>query len=132
MLHNQARIGLASRLNKIQFMGVSMPDVGGIAGERLRSFIERIERLEEERSALGDDLREDAEAKVNGFDPKIMRQIVRLRKMETNDRAEQEMLLDTYKMALGMIDSFDMPLSGSGQVSESEQSGELLQTQQNG
>ncbi|MBO44049.1 MAG: hypothetical protein CMM28_10025 [Rhodospirillaceae bacterium] len=110
-----------------------MPDVGGIAGERLRSFIERIERLEEERSALGDDLREVyAEAKGNGFDPKIMRQIVRLRKMETNDCAEQEMLLDTYKMALGMIDSFDMPLSGSGQVSESEQSGELLQTQQNG
>ena len=120
MLHNQTRIGLASRSNKIQFMGVSMPDVGGIAGERLRSFIERIERLEEERSALRDDLREVyAEAKGNGFDPKIMRQIVRLRKMETNDRAEQEMLLDTYKMALGMIDSFDMPLSGSGQVSES-------------
>tara|TARA_B100000519_G_scaffold111089_1_gene96192 strand:- start:1751 stop:2083 length:333 start_codon:yes stop_codon:yes gene_type:complete len=110
-------------------MGVSMPDVGGIAGERLRSFIERIERLEVERSALGDDLREVyAEAKGTGFDPKIMRQIVRLRKMETNDRAEQEMLLDNYKMALGMIDSFDMPLSGSGQVSEPEQSGELVQS----
>ena len=102
-----------------------MTDVGGVAGERLRSFIERIERLEEERSALGDDLREGyAEAKGTGFDPKIMRQIVRLRKMETNDRAEQEMLLDTYKMALGMIDNFEMPPSGP------EKSGAPAQTQQ--
>ncbi|HAT36518.1 MAG TPA: hypothetical protein DCS82_12455 [Rhodospirillaceae bacterium] len=81
-----------------------MPDVGGVAGERLRSFIERIERLEEERGALGEDLREVyAEAKATGFDPKIMRQIVRLRKMESSDREEQEFLLDTYKAALGMI-----------------------------
>ncbi|HAA91686.1 MAG TPA: hypothetical protein DCE33_04535, partial [Rhodospirillaceae bacterium] len=78
-----------------------MPDVGGVAGERLRSFIERIERLEEERGALGEDLREVyAEAKATGFDPKIMRQIVRLRKMESSDREEQEFLLDTYKAAL--------------------------------
>jgi uncharacterized protein (UPF0335 family) len=99
-----------------------MADVGGVAGERLRSFIERIERLEEERSALGEDLREVyAEAKGTGFDPKIMRQIVRLRKMESNDRAEQEMLLDTYKLALGMIDSFEMPSSEPEQTSEPEQ-----------
>ena len=81
-----------------------MADVGGVAGDRLRAFIERIERLEEERIALGDDLREVyAEAKATGFDPKIMRQIVRLRKMESSDREEQEYLLDTYKAALGMI-----------------------------
>lgn len=81
-----------------------MADVGGVAGDRLRAFIERIERLEEERIALGDDLREVyAEAKATGFDPKIMRQIVRLRKMESSDREEQEYLLDTYKAALGML-----------------------------
>ena len=78
-------------------------NTGGVAGERLRSLIERIERLEEERAALGADIREVySEAKGTGFDPKIMRQIVRLRKMDSSDRSEQEMLLDTYKAALGM------------------------------
>ena len=82
-----------------------MADVGGIAADRLRSFIERIERLEEEKAALAADLREVfAEAKSNGFDTKIMRQVVRLRKMENADREEQEMLLDLYKRALGMSD----------------------------
>jgi uncharacterized protein (UPF0335 family) len=85
-----------------------MPDVGGVAGERLRSFIERIERLEDERRALSEDMREVyAEAKGTGFDPKIMRQIVRLRKLESSDREEQEYLLDIYKAALGMIESLD-------------------------
>ena len=80
-----------------------MADVGGIAGERLRSFIERIENWEEEKAALTADIREVyAEARAVGFDPKIMRQIVRLRKMESADRQEQEMLLDTYMAALGM------------------------------
>ena len=80
-----------------------MADVGGIAADRLRSFIERIERLEEEKSALTADIREVfAEAKSNGFDTKIMRQVVRLRKMESADREEQELLLDLYKRALGM------------------------------
>ena len=80
-----------------------MADVGGIAADRLRSFIERIERLEEEKAALAADIREVfAEAKSNGFDTKIMRQVVRLRKMENADREEQEMLLDLYKRALGM------------------------------
>ena len=80
-----------------------MADVGGIAGDRLRSFIERIERLEEEKAALAADIREVfAEAKSNGFDTKIMRQVVRLRKMESADREEQELLLDLYKRALGM------------------------------
>ena len=69
----------------------------------LRSFIERVERLEEEKAALTADIREVyAEAKGEGFDTKIMRQIVRLRKMESADRQEQEAILDLYKSALGM------------------------------
>ena len=83
-----------------------MSEVGGIAADRLRSFIERIERLEEEKAALTADIREVfAEAKGTGFDTKIMRQVVRLRKMESADRAEQEMLLDLYKRALGMAEA---------------------------
>jgi uncharacterized protein (UPF0335 family) len=81
-----------------------MPDVGGIAGERLRSFVERIERLEEERRALGNDIKEVyAEAKGSGFDPKIMRQVIRLRRMDKDDLDEQETLLDVYRRALGML-----------------------------
>lgn len=80
-----------------------MPDVGGIAGERLRSFIERIERLEEEKAALAADIREIfAEAKGTGFDTKIMRQVLKLRKLDREDRQEQETLLDLYLQALGM------------------------------
>lgn len=81
-----------------------MPDVGGIAGDRLKSFIERIERLEEERRSLGADLKEVyAEAKGNGFDTKIMRQIIKLRRMDADDLQEQESLLDVYRRALGML-----------------------------
>ena len=81
-----------------------MPDVGGIAGERLRSFIERIERLEEEKRTLAADIKEVyAEAKGSGFDAKIMRQIVRIRRMDKDDVDEQETLLDIYKRALGML-----------------------------
>ncbi|MEM1398813.1 MAG: DUF2312 domain-containing protein [Pseudomonadota bacterium] len=70
---------------------------------RLRSFIERIERLEEEKAALMADIREVyAEAKGNGFDVKTMRQLVRLRRQEPHERNEQEALLETYKAALGM------------------------------
>ena len=80
-----------------------MADVGGIASERLQSFVERLERLEEEKAALSEDIKEVySEAKSGGFDIKIMRQIVRLRKMNTADRREQEELLDLYKDALGM------------------------------
>jgi uncharacterized protein (UPF0335 family) len=82
---------------------LEMSEVGGVAGDRLRSFIERIERLEEEKATIAVDIREVyAEAKATGFDPKIMRQIVRLRKMESDDRQEQEALLEIYKSALGM------------------------------
>jgi uncharacterized protein (UPF0335 family) len=81
-----------------------MADVGGIAGDRLKSFIERIERLEEEKRALAEDIKEVyAEARGTGFDPKIMRQLIRLRRMDKDDLDEQESLLDVYKRALGML-----------------------------
>jgi len=74
-----------------------------VAADQLRSFVERIERLEEEKAALSSDVREVyAELKAAGFDPKTVRQIVRLRKLDTNELQEQEALLDTYKSALGM------------------------------
>ena len=80
-----------------------MSDVNGVAADRLRAFIERIERLEEEKAALTADVREIyAEAKAVGFDTKVMRQVVRLRKMETSDRREMEELVDLYMGALGM------------------------------
>jgi uncharacterized protein (UPF0335 family) len=80
-----------------------MSDVGGIAVDRLRSFIERIERLEEEKKGLNDDIKEVyAEAKGTGFDAKIMRQIIRLRKMDKCDLQEHEAILELYKQALGM------------------------------
>ena len=81
-----------------------MPDVGGIAGERLKSLIERIERLEEEKRVLGEDIKEVyAEAKGTGFDTKIMRQIIRIRKRDKDELDEEETLLDVYKRALGML-----------------------------
>ena len=81
-----------------------MPDVGGIAGAQLKSLIERIERLEDEKRALGEDIKEIyAEAKGNGFDTKIMRQIIKIRKMDKDEHDEQESLLDLYKRALGML-----------------------------
>ncbi len=77
------------------------PEVGGIAVDRLRSLIERIERLEEEKAAIGSDIRDIfAEAKSAGFDVKIMRAVIKLRKMNAADRDEQEFLLDTYRKAL--------------------------------
>ena len=81
-----------------------MADVGGVAVERLKSFIERIERLEEEKRGLSDDIKEVyAEAKGTGFEPKIMRQIIKLRRMDKEEVDEEEGLLDLYKRALGMI-----------------------------
>ena len=76
---------------------------GAIAPAKLKSFIERIERLEGEKAELAEDIREVyAEAKGEGFDTKIMRQVIRLRKLEIHERREQEELLDTYRKALGM------------------------------
>jgi uncharacterized protein (UPF0335 family) len=85
-----------------------MPDAsGGVAGEisseRLRSFIKRIEKLEEDKAAVSEDLKEVySEAKGTGFDVKIIRQIVRMRKVEVEKRREYEELLELYKAALGM------------------------------
>lgn len=79
------------------------------AKNRLKSFVERIERLEGERKATSDDIRDVyAEAKGNGYDVKALRTIVRLRKQDADERAEQEAVLDTYKHALGML--HDLPL----------------------
>jgi len=80
-----------------------MKKPGGIAADRLRSLLERVERLEEEKAGLTADIREVyAEAKGSGFDTKVMRQIVRLRKMDSADRQEQEALLDVYRRAIGL------------------------------
>ena len=79
-------------------------DSGGIGGERLRSFIERVERLEEEKAALMEDIKEVyAEAKGVGFDVKTMRKLVALRKLDIEKRRESEELLDLYKSAIGMM-----------------------------
>lgn len=76
---------------------------GSVAADQLRLFIERIERLEEEKKAIADDIRDVyAEAKSNGYDPKIMRMVVRLRKMESHTRQEQDAILETYRSALGL------------------------------
>lgn len=97
-----ARLECAATTSSVQegvcFMATN---AGGVAGDILRSFIERIERLEEEKKGIADDIRDVyAEAKSSGFEPKIMRQVVRLRKMESHEREEQEALLDIYLHAL--------------------------------
>jgi uncharacterized protein (UPF0335 family) len=75
----------------------------GFAAGQLKSVVERIERLEEEKAALGADIREVyAEAKGNGFDTKIIRQVIRMRRLDKADRQEQEAVLDLYLSALGM------------------------------
>lgn len=79
-------------------------DVGGVAGKRLLSFFERIERLEEEKAALSEDMKEVfAEAKSAGFEVKIMRRIMKLRKMEPETRQEEDELLSLYMSAIGMV-----------------------------
>ncbi|HEX4171508.1 MAG TPA: DUF2312 domain-containing protein [Acetobacteraceae bacterium] len=76
---------------------------GGIAADRLGSIVDRIERLEEERKALSGDIRDIyAEAKSAGFDVKVLRQLIRVRRQEPGDVEEQETLLDVYRRALGM------------------------------
>ena len=81
-----------------------MAEPAGVARDQLKSIIERIEKLEEEKQALAEDLKEVyGEAKANGFDTKTLRQIVRIRKQDSAERQEQEALLDLYMHALGMI-----------------------------
>lgn len=87
----------------LQVVEKSDKKTGGIAADRLRSLVERIERLEEERKALSSDIKDIyAEAKSAGFDVKVLRQLIRLRKQEPADVEEQETLLDVYRRALGM------------------------------
>ena len=82
---------------------LKMVDTGIIAADRLRTFIERTERLEEDRATLNSDLKEVmSEAKGAGFDTKTIRQIVRLRKLEPTERIEQEQLLEIYRSAVGI------------------------------
>ena len=82
-----------------------MAQAGRVAGDQLKSLIERIERLEEEKAALTGDIREIySQAKGNGFDAKVIRQLIRLRRMDRADRREQEELLDLYKRAIGLDD----------------------------
>ena len=85
-----------------------MTQIGNIAADQLRSYIERIEKLEEEKAIIATDIRDVfAEAKGNGYDAKTMRQVLKLRKMDHSDRDEQEYLLDVYKRALGMLPELD-------------------------
>lgn len=80
-----------------------MSDVNDVAQDQLRSFVERIERLEEEKKTIGDDIKDVyAEAKGNGFDTKVLRRVISLRKQDQNERQEQESILDLYMQALGM------------------------------
>ncbi|MEO1066889.1 MAG: DUF2312 domain-containing protein [Pseudomonadota bacterium] len=84
-----------------------MADVGGVAGDQLRTIVERVERLEEEKQAIAEDIKEVfAEAKANGFDVKTLRSVIRLRKQDRSEREEQEAMLDLYMQALGMVPSF--------------------------
>ena len=90
---------------KTQLLKKETVKTGGVAADQLRSFIERIERLDEEKAVLANDIKEVfAEAKMNGFDTPAMRQILKLRKMNNSDRQEREAILELYMAALGMAD----------------------------
>lgn len=79
-------------------------DADGVAGERLKAFIERIERMEEEKTAIVEDIKEIySEAKATGFDAKILRKIVALRKMDAEKRNEEKELIELYAAAIGMV-----------------------------
>ncbi|TCT42831.1 DUF2312 domain-containing protein [Martelella mediterranea] len=81
-----------------------MSDAQGVARDQLRSFIERVERLEEEKKTIADDIKDVyGEAKATGFDTKALRKIVALRKKDEQERMEEEAILDTYMIALGML-----------------------------
>jgi uncharacterized protein (UPF0335 family) len=100
-----------------------MSDAHGIARDQLRAFIERIERLEEEKKSIADDIKDVyGEAKSMGFDSKILRKVISIRRQDADERAEQEAILDTYLHALGMIqiDMFEEP--------ETETSAKLVAT----
>ena len=81
-----------------------MSDIAGVSSAQLKSLVERVEQLEEEKAVIGEHIRDVfGEAKGAGFDVKIIRQVLKIRKLETQERVEQEELLDLYMTALGMI-----------------------------
>ncbi len=81
-------------------------DASGVAQDHLRSFVERVERLEEEKKTIAEDIKDVyAEAKGTGFDTKVLRKVISLRKQDANERAEQDAILDLYLQALGMTSS---------------------------
>ncbi len=100
-----------------------MTALQGAAQNQLRQYVEQLERLEEEKKAIADDIRDKfAEAKAVGFDIKVMRQILRLRKKSKDDRDEEEAILTTYLHALGMIESFgDGSMNGATQAASEDQ-----------
>jgi uncharacterized protein (UPF0335 family) len=82
-----------------------MTDAHGVARDQLRAFIERIERLEEEKKTIADDIKDVyGEAKGTGFDAAVLRKVIQLRKQDKDQRMEQEAILDTYLQALGMVE----------------------------
>lgn len=84
--------------------GVETPEPR-LAKDQIRSIVERIERLEEEKKTISDDIRDVyAEAKGNGYDVKVLRKVISIRKQDANDRAEHEAILETYMHALGMLE----------------------------
>lgn len=86
-----------------------MSDVHSVARDQLRAFVERIERLEEEKKTVADDIKEVyGEAKAMGFDTAILRKVIALRKMDDQERLEMEAILETYLTALGMRDQLDL------------------------
>ena len=104
MTENVASFPVSDHQEAENNQGGETKDVGGVAGQRLASFIERVERLEEEKTALMEDIKEVyAEAKGVGFDVKAIRKLVALRKMDTEKRHEMEAILDLYKSAVGMV-----------------------------
>jgi uncharacterized protein (UPF0335 family) len=89
--------------------GGIMARFGGVSADQLKQYIERIERLETEKQQVAEYIKEAfAEAKSNGFDTKIMKQVMKLRKMEASDREEQDYILATYMVALGMAPAFEV------------------------
>lgn len=85
-----------------------MSEASAVARERLRSFVERIERLEEQKQEVSEDIRDVyGEAKAEGYDVKVMRQVVRLRKVDASQRQEEDAVRDLYLQALGMLPDFD-------------------------
>ena len=101
-----------------------MTNISRVSSDQLKQFVERLERLEAEKAAIAEDIREIfAEAKFHGYDVKTLRQVLKIRKINADDRVEQELLLDTYLHALGMApapenDSAALPKSSSEETSE--------------